>query len=168
MTTLMSVFISKVKFIYLLVISAAIWLISIGLYWVSLAGWYDNLFMNDMQEGIPYFLSTFELITSVGFAVVFSYLYKELKMLPDKTFERIKYKTMTYLTLITILTNTRFLYNLTLMINNSFTQGIEHQFDKESLMPSYVSECMQCIFVLWHTFSRNLPKANNSQLQNEQ
>ena len=122
MTSLMSVFIQQVKFIYLLVISAAIWLISIGLYWMSLGGeWDDNSFMGDMKEGIPYFLSTFELITCVGFAVVFSHLYKELKMLPDKTFERIKYKTMTYLTLITILTNTRFLYNLTLMINNSFT-----------------------------------------------
>ena len=120
--------------------------------------------MSEMKDAIPYFLSSFELITSVGFAVVFYYLYKELKTLPDKTFDRIKYKTMTYLTLITMLTNTRFLYNLVLMINNSLTAGIEHEFDKESLMPSYVSECMQCIFVLWHTFSRNLPKGNNGQL----
>lgn len=35
-------------------------------------------------------------------------------------------------------------------------------------MPSYTSECIQCCFVLWHIFSRNLPKSNNGQLTNEE
>ena len=154
MTVIMSLFIQQVKFIYLLIISTVLWVGVVALYWVALAGdWREKPALDDLKDSMPYVLASFEMITSVGFAVVFYWLYRELKLLPDKTFERIKYKTMTYLTLITMLTNTRFLYNIVLMINNSLTNGSEKDFNEEKLEPSYVSELIQCLFVMWHIFS---------------
>ena len=129
MTAVISLFIQPVKFIYLLVISSVLWVGSMLLYWIALAGdWQENAFLYDLKDSMPYVLACLEFITAAGFAVVFHKLYKELRLLPDKTFDRIKYKTMTYLTLITMLTNTRFLYNFVMMINNSLTAGIEYQF----------------------------------------
>ena len=98
------------------------------IYWVALADDWDNSrpVLNFLKHSMPYVLSLFELITSVGFGVVFCWLYNELKLLPDKTFAKIKYKTMTYLTLITMLTNTRFLYNFVLMINNDLNPSADH------------------------------------------
>ena len=63
-------------------------------------------------------------------------------MLSEKTFAKIRYKTMTYLTLISMLTNTRFLYNFVLMLNNEFTPGEDYQFTAKSLAPSYFSELL--------------------------
>ena len=98
------------------------------IYWVALADDWDNSrpVLNFLKHSMPYVLSLFELITSVGFGVVFCWLYNELKLWPDKTFAKIKYKTMTYLTLITMLTNTRFLYNFVLMINNDLNPSADH------------------------------------------
>ena len=167
MTKFMSLFLVLKKFLTVLVISSLLWVGIMTIYWIALADDWTLPLLIQLRKSMPYILSLFELITSVGFAVVFYWLYHELKLLPDKTFERIKYKTMTYLTLITMLTNTRFLYAFVLELNNSLTAANEHDFDAAKLLPSYLSELLQCIFVLWHIFSNSLPKSNNGQMTDE-
>ena len=147
----------------LLIITTIVWAIVVALYSVSeLNAWYlhHKTIKHKVYTSLPYILVIFELVTSVGFAIVFGQLYHELKMLSEKTFAKIRYKTMTYLTLITMLTNTRCLYNLVLMLNNEFTPGEDYQFTTKSLMPSYFSELLQCLFVVWHIFTDSLPKSS--------
>jgi len=60
---------------------------------------------------VPYFLLTFEFITVCGFVLVFYYLFVELKkILSTQKYQKMKYKTATYLSLISILASSRFCY----------------------------------------------------------
>ena len=118
----MAIFVNRKSFTILIAITTLIYGGMIWLYsWSEIHKWNKTKrkdILNDINTWLPYVLSLFELITSVGFAIIFCQLYHELKMLSEKTFAKIRYKTMTYLTLITMLTNTRFLYNLVLLLNN--------------------------------------------------
>ena len=68
-------------------------------------------FLRFFYEVAPYFLTTFELATALGFAIVFYFLFRELKkVLAPVKYYQIKYRTATYLSLISILTTARFFY----------------------------------------------------------
>ena len=59
----------------------------------------------------PFFLTTFEFLTAVGFVIIFYFLLRELKkVLATHKYNKIKYRTATYLSLISILTISRFFY----------------------------------------------------------
>lgn len=68
-------------------------------------------FLQFFYEVVPYMLAIFEFITAVGFVAVFYCLFRELKkvLAPNKYYQ-VKYRTATYLSLISILTTARFFY----------------------------------------------------------
>ena len=141
---MMTIFVQRKSFTILLIVTTLVWGVVVALYSISeIHHWNrQSNYLHGIRSCLPYVLAFFELVTSVGFAIVFCQLYHELKMLSEKTFAKIRYKTMTYLTLISMLTNTRFLYNFVLMLNNEFTPGEDYQFTEKSLTPSYFSELL--------------------------
>ena len=103
---------------------------------------------------LPYLLLVMELGTVIGYLVVFHYLFKELKkVLTQQRYQSIKYRTATYLALISILISARFFYygttSLTLAI---IDDNVDFQIHCKSMIASYLTELLFCIFVIFHLF----------------
>ena len=102
---------------------------------------------------VPYLLLVFELATVCGFIAVFHFLFKELKqILAHERYQKIKYKTATYLALISILNSARFFYYGVICLTFMVIKNVDLALDCYDLIPSYVTELAFCFFVIFHFF----------------
>ena len=102
---------------------------------------------------VPYFLLTFEFITACGFVLVFYYLFVELKkILSIQKYQKIKYKTATYLSLISILASSRFCYYSIIELTYKFAAEDQRRMPCSDLITTYLTEIFFCLFVLFHIF----------------
>lgn len=98
-------------------------------------------------------LLAFEIITVLGFLIVFYSLFRELKkILVRQRYQQIKYRTATYLALISILNAARFFYFGVISLTFSLMDSTEFQIRCKDLIPSYVTELFFCLFVIFHIF----------------
>ena len=109
-----------------------------------------------VYRSVPYMLVFFEFVTAAGFLVVFYFLFGELKkILGVQKYQMIKYRTATYLALISILQASRFFYfgivSVTMAMENSNHRQL--MISCQDLIPSYVTEIFFCLFVSYHIFT---------------
>ena len=103
---------------------------------------------------------------SIGFPIVFRGLYKELeRMLAPAKMKEINYKIMSYMVLMSILIFYRLCFYLIIEISILLTSPEEVErisYDPtEILIPSYVSEILIEVFILFHMFFQG----NNQRLE---
>ena len=99
----------------------------------------------------PYLFVTFEFCTVCGYITVFYCLFEELKkILSFHRYQEIKYRTATYLALISILQAARFFYYGVIWLTYALMDGEKHVLKCEDLLPSYLTEIFFCLFVIYH------------------
>lgn len=114
---------------------------------------------------VPYFLLTFEFITACGFVLVFYYLFIELKkILSIQKYQKIKYRTATYLSLISILASSRFFYYGVIELTYNLADGVQRRMPCSDLVPTYLTEIFFCLFVLFHIFVEGRTKQDEPAL----
>ena len=114
---------------------------------------------------VPYFLLTFEFITACGFVLVFYYLFIELKkILSIQKYQKIKYRTATYLSLISILASSRFFYYGVIELTFNLADGVQRRMPCSDLVPTYLTEIFFCLFVLFHIFVEGRTKQDEPAL----
>jgi len=98
-------------------------------------------------------LMIFELLTVLGFLLVFYHLFVELKLiLAAQKYQQVKYRTATYLALISILNSARFFYYGVMSLTLLLVPNVDFKVDCADLIPSYVTELAFCLFVVFHIF----------------
>ena len=102
---------------------------------------------------MPSLLFLMELGTVICYLLTFHYLFRELKrLLTHQRYQMIKYKTATYLALISILVSARFFYYGITALTFAIVDSVHFQIRCSDLIPSYLTELAFCIFVIYHVF----------------
>ena len=116
----------------------------------------DNLsaFFNFISYFAVFLLTCFEFLTAIGFVIVFYCLFRELKkVLATHKYSKIKYRTATYLSLISILNISRFFYFGVIALTYRLVDANEERMlECKDLVPSYLTEIFFCLFVIFHVF----------------
>ena len=100
-----------------------------------------------------FLLTTFEFLTAAGFVILFYCLFRELKkVLASHKYYQIKYRTATYLSLISILAISRFIYYGVIALTYSLLDNKDRLLQCKDLAPSYLTEIFFCLFVIFHVF----------------
>lgn len=100
-----------------------------------------------------FLLTTFEFFTAAGFIILFYCLFRELKkVLASHKYYQIKYRTATYLSLISILAISRFFYYGVISLTYSLLDNKDRLLECKDLVPSYLTEIFFCLFVIFHVF----------------
>ena len=115
----------------------------------------------------PVLLTIFEFVTAIGFVIVFYCLFRELKkVLASHKYMKIKYRTATYLSLISILAISRFFYYGVISLTYRLVEMKSSMLKCEDLVPSYLTEIFFCLFVIFHVFvegkSKETEKVRNT------
>ena len=128
----------------------------------------NNLILLLDSSVVPYCLFTFEGLTALGFIFVFYKLFDELKkVLAAHKYEKIKYRTATYLALISILAAARFFYYGVISLTYQIMDTDKAILQCADLMPSYLTEIFFCLFVLFHVFVEGRTKQREAHTINE-
>ena len=115
---------------------------------------------------MPYILLIFEFLTICGYLSIFHFLFKELKkFLSHNSYQDVKYRTATYLALISILQAARFFYYGVIGLTYALMPVGSRLITCEDLIPSYITEVCFSLFVIYHVFVEGKTKEESDRRQ---